>query len=280
MLISHADRLEDVLLYRALRQVKLGFYIDVGANSPLQNSLTQGFYELGWTGINIDPVRQWYEELVQHRPNDVNLCLAAGAGAGTVLIHELVNTGLSTAVEEYADRHEKNGFTRRSFTAPTRALADICAEHVAGEIHFMKIDVEGSERAVLEGCDLERFRPWVVVVEATAPLTDIPTHELWEPILTGARYDFVHSNGLNRFYLAQEHADLRAQFVHPPDIYMRCEARNAIERFEKVLNSRSGRLLPWLHRLARPVIALEQLLASFIKPKERKPTRKRSGGPS
>jgi len=42
-----------------------------------------------------------------------------------------------------------------------------------GEIHFLKIDVQGSESDVLRGCDFVRYRPWIVVIEATEPLSAI-----------------------------------------------------------------------------------------------------------
>ena len=36
-------------------------------------------------------------------------------------------------------------------------------------IHFLKIDVEGAEAEVLEGLNLERIRPWIIVIEANEP---------------------------------------------------------------------------------------------------------------
>ena len=53
--ISFAQNLEDVVLHRALMGVTHGFYVDVGANSPDEQSVTRAFYERGWHGINIEP---------------------------------------------------------------------------------------------------------------------------------------------------------------------------------------------------------------------------------
>ena len=53
--LSYAQFLEDIQLYRALKEIKNGFYIDVGANHPLDHSVTKLFYEKGWSGINIEP---------------------------------------------------------------------------------------------------------------------------------------------------------------------------------------------------------------------------------
>src|SRR4051812_19442188 len=58
--ISYAQNYEDIMLFRALRHVADGFYVDVGANSPDEHSVTKAFYERGWRGINIEPVMEYH----------------------------------------------------------------------------------------------------------------------------------------------------------------------------------------------------------------------------
>ena len=70
----------------------------------------------------------------------------------------------------------------QNYLVPCRSLADICAEHAPRDIHFLKIDVEGMERSVLEGSDFKHFRPWLLAIEATVPCTYTPCHEEWEHI--------------------------------------------------------------------------------------------------
>src|SRR5690348_14327190 len=65
MMTSYAQALEDVVLSRALRHVEKGFWIDVGANHPLLDSVTKSFSVRGWSGINIEPVSQWFTELMK-----------------------------------------------------------------------------------------------------------------------------------------------------------------------------------------------------------------------
>src|SRR5215831_3973844 len=80
--ISYAQNFEDVMLWRALKHIDKGFYIDVGANDPDKDSVTKAFYERGWRGINVEPVPQWFERLEKARPRDLNLQLALGAEPG------------------------------------------------------------------------------------------------------------------------------------------------------------------------------------------------------
>ena len=44
-LISYSQNFEDAMLWRALSEVKGGFYIDVGAWDPDRDSVTLAFYE-------------------------------------------------------------------------------------------------------------------------------------------------------------------------------------------------------------------------------------------
>ena len=63
-IISYGQHSEDVLLWRAFSKIENGFYIDVGANDPIIDSATKLFYENNWRGINIEPLEEWHELLV------------------------------------------------------------------------------------------------------------------------------------------------------------------------------------------------------------------------
>lgn len=217
--VSYAQNYEDVMLWRALGGVGRGFYIDVGACEPLADSVTQAFYERGWTGINIEPAPAAFARLDAARPRDINLQLAAGAQAGEAdfLLVDGGN-GLSTLRTELRDVLEADWPVVPTRVA-VRRLADICREQVRGAIHFLKIDAEGAERAVLQGAELAVWRPWVVLVEATVVNSAAPNHHVWEDLLLGQRYRFVYADGLNRFYLAEEHAGLEAAFALPPNLF-------------------------------------------------------------
>ncbi|MCZ8377233.1 MAG: hypothetical protein O9342_17815 [Beijerinckiaceae bacterium] len=42
--VSYAQNFEDVILWRALRTVEQRHYIDIGANDPVFDSVSFGFY--------------------------------------------------------------------------------------------------------------------------------------------------------------------------------------------------------------------------------------------
>ncbi len=219
MLVSYAQNFEDVMLWRALKHVKGGFYIDVGANDPVADSVTLVFYQRGWRGINIEPLRSHHDDLQRERPDDLNLQCAAGSFEGEVELVDFDVRGWATADASAAAEHWAHGQRGLTVKVPITTLANICRDHAPPDIHFLKIDVEGYEAAVLAGMDFRCHRPWIVVVEATRPNSAVQMHEQWEHFLIDADYQLVYCDGLNRFYVATEHQELKRAFEFPPNVF-------------------------------------------------------------
>lgn len=219
-MISYAQNFEDVILRRVFRNRADGFYIDVGAMDPLVESVTKFFYDQGWSGINIEPNGWFYSKLLQERPRDINLNLAVGEREESKEIFLFDHIGNSTFDESSRDRYVDRGFEAKSLQVRVTTLATICQDYVRRQIDFLKIDCEGWERFVIYGADWDRFRPIVLVIEATEPGTTNPAWADWEPyLIEKARYDMVYFDGLNRFYLRREYADLRSCFELPPNFF-------------------------------------------------------------
>ena len=184
-----------------------------------QNSVTHAFYERGWSGINIEPLEEHFNQLAAARPRDRNLQVAAAREPGPCTLHAIAGTGLSTTDSDIAERHARSGWQATKLTVPALPLSDILADHAPETIHFLKIDVEGAEKAVLAGMDFATFRPWIILVESTAPLSTEDTSRGWEPLLLAADYDFAYFDGLNRFYVASEHRSLIERLAIPPNVF-------------------------------------------------------------
>lgn len=218
--ISYSQNNEDVLLWRALGRVENGFYIDVGASDPVEHSVTKAFYDAGWHGINIEPLPAHIEAFQEQRPRDLNLAIAAGSSEGSLTLYDVPAVrGWASPEAAVAELHRAEGHEVAELKVPVRTLASICAEHVQGEIHFLKIDVEGFEGEVLRGMDFQRWRPWVLVIEATLPNSRETNHEAWDHLVTSQRYRYAWFDGLNRYYVAEEHPELMRHFGIQPNVF-------------------------------------------------------------
>lgn len=206
-MISFAQNHEDVLLARALSDTASGFYIDAGAYDPTIDSVTRHFYDLGWHGINIEPQSSYAAKLRDARPRDITLEVALSDHSGAATLYALsVGDGVATIDSVQAHRLGNEFEIIGQSPVQITTLAEVCAQHCdpGTPISFMKIDVEGHERAVLAGADWARWQPRIVLVEATEPLTTRRSHEPWEPILLGAGYEFAQFDGLNRWYARRD----------------------------------------------------------------------------
>lgn len=222
MFTSYAQNFEDVILARVFRGKERGFYVDVGASHPLIDNVTQGFYERGWSGINIEPLPERIAELAYARPRDLNLRIAVAEAPGRATFHVFPRWhGLSTLDGTIAADMTRWGDVAHPVEVEIRTLDAVLAEAGVERIDFLKIDVEGAEGRVLAGLDLTRWRPTVILLEATYPTTAEPNHQGWEPGLLAKGYRFVLFDGLNRFYLAEEAADLEPSFRLPPNVFDR-----------------------------------------------------------
>ena len=232
--VTYSQNGEDALLWRALKGVMRGFYVDVGAQDPVKDSVTKAFYERGWRGINIEPVQYWHRRLAEDRPHDINLRLAASNSPGTMQLFEVQDSGLSTSDHLIAHQHEVSGYKVREHVVECTTLDQIFADHHVETVHFLKIDCEGAEKAVLEGISLTGVRPWIILVEATKPNSTEPTWQQWETLLTGRSYEFEFFDGLNRYYLAKEHMDLASAFATPVNIFDSVHLASEIEAQEHI----------------------------------------------
>lgn len=213
--IKYAQNFEDLYLWRALKNIKNGFYIDVGANNPTIDSVTKYFYDIGWHGINIEPLTQNFKALERERVNDINLQLAVGNENTEIKFYDTsiqgeYYSGLASASFEVAQMHSMSGICNEEINVKMTTLEYICDNYICDnqDIHFLKIDVEGFEKAVIEGANFKKYRPWIIVIEATKPGTQELYFEHWEYLILADRYEFAFFDGINRYYYASERKEI------------------------------------------------------------------------
>jgi FkbM family methyltransferase len=220
----HGEYYEDYVLSSVLDGAASGTYIDVGANHPIENSVTALFYERGWHGITIEPNPEYVPLYARLRPRDVHLNLGIASAGGTLTFYRVTDPpggdgtwasgGLSTFDPAVAERGRRAGLKVSESMVPVTTLNNVLAQRPLEEITILNIDVEGFEKQVLESIDLRKHRPLVIVVEACLPGTEVPSYEPWEGLLLRADYAPAMSDGLNRYYVPRDRVELLARFIH------------------------------------------------------------------
>jgi FkbM family methyltransferase len=217
--VSYAQNFEDVMLWRALKHIDKGVYIDIGAQDPVTDSVSMGFYELGWRGISVEPNNFYANALRRARPDEEVIETIVAHHDGKARLYEFHGTGLSTVDADLAAYYQAQGFACSQRECQSITLEHLFRHHCRPDIHWMKIDVEGHEAEVLRGWGQAPHRPWIVVIESVSPQENKFTHEEWEKELTTRDYKFTHFDGLNRFYVHKDHHECVSALSLPPNIF-------------------------------------------------------------
>jgi FkbM family methyltransferase len=216
---SYAQNFEDVMLWRTLGHIQNGFYIDIGAQHPVMDSVSKAFYEKGWRGIHVEATPAYAKLLREDRPDEIVIEAAVSDQHGSMTFYVIPETGISTGDAHIAAMHREKGFPVREINVPTLTLADIFALAGEREIHWLKIDVEGMEKNVLDSRGNAKQRPWIIVVESTIPNTTLPCSKSFSKVLEKMGYTFAYCDGLSEFYISCKHSSLKRDLKLPPNVF-------------------------------------------------------------
>jgi FkbM family methyltransferase len=152
---------------------KNGTFVEIGAFDGEYVSNTSGLADIGWKGIYVEPVTDFFEKCkTRHRNNDnvkvVNI--AIGDTEGHLTIHK--GGPLSTASRQMKDNFKnlewaKDHFLKEeSLTVTMTTLDNLLFEHkIQRQFEILVIDVEGFEWNVLKNFDISNWQPQMVIIE-------------------------------------------------------------------------------------------------------------------
>ncbi len=170
---------EDVLLFQLLDGQLDGVFVEVGAFDGFSLAVSYAFDAMGWEGLLIEPVPPNFELCRRNRPfaHVVNAALSRPGAEGTATMLHVKDEygdqgGALSHLEAMTGREEVAGarkFGHVKYEVPVRTM-DSVLEEAQGwlngrRIDFVCIDVEGHESELIEGFNVGRWRPRVVVIE-------------------------------------------------------------------------------------------------------------------
>jgi len=182
-----------MILKRVYDGVSEGFYIDVGAHHPKRFSNTYFFYEIGWSGINIDATPGSMRLFEAERPRDVNIEAAIASEQKEMTFFIFNEPALNSFDEELSrSRVTDQHFIVKEQKIITKTLKGILAEHLPKDqkVNFLSIDVEGLDLDALKSNDWQLCRPEYILVECFGMgIREIQSSEVYT-LLAQHDYDF------------------------------------------------------------------------------------------
>lgn len=191
--IHSADRGTSLLLELCGRSP--GVFVEVGAHAPVEGSQTWALEQAGWTGLLVEPLRE-YAALLRAERRAIVEEVACGPP-------ELDGSRAPFKVADYASTLA-DAFINPRVTAsevrmvPIASLDTLLARHAMSKVDFLSLDVEGTEVSVLRGFSIERFRPGLIVIEDW--VGDLTRHSY----LTSHGYKVIRRCGHDGWYVPKE----------------------------------------------------------------------------
>lgn len=168
-----------------------GVFVDVGAWDGVEINNTL-FFEKNrrWTGINIEPTPSTYARLQHNRPQCINLDVAVTDTEGqTEFVCSTGSTACISGIKSnYDPRHlkrlerenEQLGTVKSIIQVQTRRLDSIFRDHAVNHVHYLSVDVEGSEFNVLKSINFNEVFIDVIGFENNFPENSIPIVQFLE----------------------------------------------------------------------------------------------------
>ena len=172
---------EDRILSRLFPGLR-GICVDVGAHDGVHLSNSYRFEQLGWRCILVEPTPHLCRQIRVSRPGATLFECAASDSDGMATLHFAEGADVYSSLESETNCLNtigKEAVVMREIPVRTRRLDDILIEAgVSSRIHFISIDVEGHELAVIRGFSLERWQPEIAVIEDSAgDISNTPVHQ-------------------------------------------------------------------------------------------------------
>jgi FkbM family methyltransferase len=172
---SWSQSAEDIVLFSLLGGKKKGFYLDVGAHDPTVISVTKLFYDLGWSGINIEANPYKFKVIDQVRTRDINLNYAVGKKKNYKL-YIMSASSMSTVNTKALQKLRSEGRTKvlESVSVKGIKLEEILKGYCKEPVDFLNIDIEGQDYEALRSANFESLEinlwPLWISVENQMPI--------------------------------------------------------------------------------------------------------------
>ena len=162
---SYSFNAVDLIIDYIFKNTKNGFYLDIGAQHPISNNNTYLLYKRGWRGVNIDLDKKNIDLFNIARPNEINLNYAVSNVNGEADLFFYHDASPINTLNEKISTFQKAKVSKIK-KIHTKTLNNVLGSiNLKKKINYMNIDVEGSEEKILEGFDIDKYKPDVISIE-------------------------------------------------------------------------------------------------------------------
>jgi hypothetical protein len=164
--LSFSEFGEDILIQSHFNYKENGFFVDVGCNHPVTNSITFALYLKGWSGVNVDGNKDLVNECLRIRKKDISVNALVSNEEKEVEYIRFSNDALNSINGDVIEEWNKSmviAKEKRSTVTLTNLLKSYFPN--GKKIDLLSIDVEEHDFEVLSSLDFQLFPPQLIVIE-------------------------------------------------------------------------------------------------------------------
>jgi hypothetical protein len=167
--ITYSQFGEDIILLNLFSYKKIGNFVDVGCNSPIDGNNTFNLYIKGWSGLNIDGNQSLINEYKKSRPFDTSICALVSNQEVELPFYISKLDKVSTISKSFLEKNKNIWeYSEHDIVIKkTRTLTQILDDSLYKNktIDLLSIDIEGHDFEALLGLDLNKYRPSIICIE-------------------------------------------------------------------------------------------------------------------
>ena len=169
-----------------------GYCVDVGASDGISTNSSYALEHIyRWTVLSVE-ANPYYADKLQETRGLYRMCAVAGEAQESALFHvHLDNLEAFSSLHpvEHPKYRDQMGERWATTKVSVTTLEKLLAEHSFPRLDALCLDTEGTERDILSGLDLGKWRPRVILLES------------WDQ---GALDDLLCPLGYERCFRSQE----------------------------------------------------------------------------
>ena len=129
----------------------VGRFLDIGGYNPIHLSNTRRLYELGWSGIYVEPSIMCFDSFVKEYHNNPRIVLinkaVVSSDIDSIILYESNGDAVSSTSPHHVEKWQKSGVVYTPIKVEAISTQKIESEYT--DIDFLSIDVESTNQEIL-----------------------------------------------------------------------------------------------------------------------------------
>lgn len=197
----HGKHADDIVLMELVRRLGIRdlHYLDIGVCHPVMRNNTYSLYELGYTGVLVEPNPMFHQLVRHYRPEDILLTCGAGTADSELQYYSFLDRpGFGTFSVSLGESRKNQGLRCETNQVPIMGINKIIENQFEKYPNIVDIDAEGIDFSLLQALDTQTYPIEVIMCET------LNTEAVFNQLMHNKGYKKYAAIGENTVYLRDD----------------------------------------------------------------------------